>query len=124
MSGLSKSEVFWDRASDTKMLMAWSRDLLMCAFRGTDSWANARSDIQVSILEQVNAPAGMACDLLRCLRAQTQKPRDWDSSVRIQLRAHAQVHTAADCRLSLCGYSYLAGQLSALHRCAGMAHHP
>ena len=50
MSGLHKSEVFWDKASDVKMLMAWNQRLLICAFRGTDSWANARSDIQVSLV--------------------------------------------------------------------------
>ena len=49
MSGLHKSEVFWDRASDTKMLMAWSKTTLICAFRGTGSWANACSDIQVRL---------------------------------------------------------------------------
>ena len=48
MSGLHNSEVFWDKTSDVKMLMAWNQSLLICAFRGTDSWANARFDIQVS----------------------------------------------------------------------------
>lgn len=48
--GLLKSEVFHDPSSDTKMLMAWSKTMLICTFRGTDSWANARSDIQVCIV--------------------------------------------------------------------------
>ena len=34
-------------STDTKMLMAWNRTMLICAFKGTDSWANARSDLQV-----------------------------------------------------------------------------
>lgn len=48
--GLLKSEVFHDPSSDTKMLMAWSKTMLICTFRGTDSWANARSDVQVCIV--------------------------------------------------------------------------
>ena len=48
--GLLKSEVFHDPSSDTKMLMAWNKTMLICTFRGTDSWANARSDIQVCIV--------------------------------------------------------------------------
>ena len=49
MSGLEKVETFYDRSSDTKVLIAWSSNALICAFRGTDSWANARSDLQVGI---------------------------------------------------------------------------
>ena len=49
-SGLQKSETFWDQASDTKMLLAYSRTMLICVFRGTGSWRNARSDIQVGLL--------------------------------------------------------------------------
>ena len=47
MSGLDKVETFYDRTSDTKVLLAWSSTTLICSFRGTDSWANARSDLQV-----------------------------------------------------------------------------
>ena len=49
-SGLHKSETFWDQASDTKMLLAYSQTMLICVFRGTDSWRNARSDLQVRLL--------------------------------------------------------------------------
>ena len=49
-SGLQKSETFWDQASDTKMLLAYSQTMLICVFRGTGSWRNAQSDIQVGLL--------------------------------------------------------------------------
>ena len=45
--GLTDSELFWDKASDTKMLLAWSRTCVVCAFRGTASLNNAMSDLQV-----------------------------------------------------------------------------
>ena len=45
--GLTDSELFWDQGSDTKMLMAWSRTCVVCAFRGTASLSNAMSDLQV-----------------------------------------------------------------------------
>ena len=45
--GLTDSELFWDQGSDTKMLMAWSRTCVVCAFRGTASFNNAMSDLQV-----------------------------------------------------------------------------
>ena len=44
--GLTDSELFWDKASDTKMLLAWSRTCVVCAFRGTASLNNAMSDLQ------------------------------------------------------------------------------
>lgn len=46
--GLTSSELFWERASDTKMLMAWNRNTVVVAFRGTASINNAWSDLQVS----------------------------------------------------------------------------
>ena len=52
-SGLQQCETFHDTASDTKMLMAWSRKMLICVFRGTGSWANARSDVQVQALTEL-----------------------------------------------------------------------
>ena len=58
-SGLHKSETFWDQASDTKMLLAYSRTMLICVFRGTGSWRNARSDIQVRLC--CVGPAVAAC---------------------------------------------------------------
>ena len=46
--GLTNSELFWDKLSDTKMLMAWSSTCVVCSFRGTASLNNAVSDLQVS----------------------------------------------------------------------------
>ena len=53
--GLTDSELFWDKASDTKMLMGWSRNILVCSFRGTASLNNALSDLQVCPLHQAFA---------------------------------------------------------------------
>ena len=44
--GLTDSELFWDKGSDTKMLMGWNRNCLVCSFRGTASLNNALSDLQ------------------------------------------------------------------------------
>ncbi|KAK9807450.1 hypothetical protein WJX73_008432 [Symbiochloris irregularis] len=44
--GLTSSELFWEKASDTKMLMAWNRNTVVVAFRGTASISNAWSDLQ------------------------------------------------------------------------------
>ncbi|KAK9807443.1 hypothetical protein WJX73_007832 [Symbiochloris irregularis] len=44
--GLTSSELFWEKASDTKMLMAWNRNTVVVAFRGTASINNAWSDLQ------------------------------------------------------------------------------
>ena len=52
--GLTDSELFWDQGSDTKMLMAWSRTCVVCAFRGTASLSNAMSDLQVCRLLHVH----------------------------------------------------------------------
>ena len=53
--GLTDSELFWDKASDTKMLMGWSRNVLVCSFRGTASLNNALSDLQACPLHQAFA---------------------------------------------------------------------
>ena len=45
--GLKDSELFWDKGSDTKMLMAWNRNTMVCSFRGTASLTNAMSDLKV-----------------------------------------------------------------------------
>ena len=47
--GLVDSELFWDKGSDTKMLMAWNRNTIVCSFRGTASFNNAMSDLQVPL---------------------------------------------------------------------------
>ena len=48
--GLTHSELFWEKVSDTKMLMAWNRNTVVCAFRGTASISNAWSDLQARLL--------------------------------------------------------------------------
>ncbi len=44
---LEKSELFWEKALDTKMLLAWSDTCMVLVFRGTASMANALADLQV-----------------------------------------------------------------------------
>ena len=44
---LEHSELFWEKALDTKLLLAWNRDTIMLVFRGTASLANALADLQV-----------------------------------------------------------------------------
>lgn len=44
---LLKSELIWDKVSDTKLLMAWNKDVIVLAFRGTASFANVFADLQV-----------------------------------------------------------------------------
>lgn len=45
--GLTGYELFWEKASDVKMLLAWSRRNVVMSFRGTASMSNAWSDLQV-----------------------------------------------------------------------------
>ena len=45
--GLEHSELFWEKALDTKLLMAWNKHTIVMAFRGTASFANALADLQV-----------------------------------------------------------------------------
>ena len=47
MFGLERSELFWEKARDTKLLMAWSNERIVLAFRGTASLSNVLSDVQV-----------------------------------------------------------------------------
>ncbi|KAK9902044.1 hypothetical protein WJX75_002353 [Coccomyxa subellipsoidea] len=44
--GLEHSELFWEKALDTKLLMAWNKHTIVLAFRGTASFANALADLQ------------------------------------------------------------------------------
>eukprot|EP00884_Botryococcus_braunii_P001515 jgi/Botrbrau1/11364/Bobra.0038s0112.1 len=44
--GLEHSELFWEKAMDTKMLMAWSCGTIIVAFRGTASVQNAMADLR------------------------------------------------------------------------------
>lgn len=47
--GLEHSEMFWEKAHDTKLLMAWNNSRIVLAFRGTASVSNALSDVQVHL---------------------------------------------------------------------------
>lgn len=49
MYGLKHFEMFWEKAHDTKLLMAWSNSRMLLAFRGTASMSNALSDVQVRL---------------------------------------------------------------------------
>ncbi|CAL8466200.1 g5736 [Coccomyxa elongata] len=44
MYGLEHFEMFWEKAHDTKLLMAWNNSRMLLAFRGTASMSNALSD--------------------------------------------------------------------------------
>ncbi|BDA51093.1 hypothetical protein COCOBI_17-3130 [Coccomyxa sp. Obi] len=44
---MEHSELFWEKALDTKLLMAWNNSRKLIAFRGTASLANALADVQV-----------------------------------------------------------------------------
>ena len=44
---LEQSELFWEKALDTKLLMAWNGTCMVLVFRGTASMANALADLQV-----------------------------------------------------------------------------
>jgi hypothetical protein len=47
MYGLTDFELLWERASDTKALLAWGPDNMVLSFRGTASMANVLADLQV-----------------------------------------------------------------------------
>lgn len=57
MYKLEHSELFWEKALDTKLLMAWNNDRMVIAFRGTASLSNALADVQVC----VQSSAGLCC---------------------------------------------------------------
>ena len=44
---LDQFELFWEKSLDTKMLLAWSRERMVLAFRGTASLSNVVADLQV-----------------------------------------------------------------------------
>ena len=48
---LDQYHVLWEPEMDTKCILGWSRDnLIVCAFRGTISLQNVRTDLQASSL--------------------------------------------------------------------------
>ncbi|KAL4431078.1 hypothetical protein ABPG75_006334 [Micractinium tetrahymenae] len=44
---LEHFELFWERSLDTKAVVGWNEDTVVIAFRGTASFNNVRSDLQV-----------------------------------------------------------------------------
>lgn len=56
--GLEHSELFWEKALDTKLLMAWNKHTIVLAFRGTASFANALADLQVCFPGNNQTPHG------------------------------------------------------------------
>ena len=44
---LEHYELFWEKSLDTKMILAWSRQMIVMSFRGTASLANVVADLQV-----------------------------------------------------------------------------
>ena len=44
---LKESELLWEKATDTKLLMAWNEHIMILAFRGTATVSNALADLQV-----------------------------------------------------------------------------
>jgi hypothetical protein len=41
-------ELLWEKALDTKVLLAWSDSTCVLSFRGTSSWANVLADLEAS----------------------------------------------------------------------------
>ena len=56
--GLEHSELFWEKALDTKLLMAWNSNTIVMAFRGTASFANALADLQARPQCSICSPRG------------------------------------------------------------------
>ena len=47
MFGMRQVQLFWERSLDTKVLIGWSEGAIVISFRGTASFRNAISDLQV-----------------------------------------------------------------------------
>ena len=50
MYKLEHVQLFWERSLNTKVVVAWSRHMLVLTFRGTASIRNAVADLQVCVL--------------------------------------------------------------------------
>ena len=46
---LHSFELLWEKALDTKVLLAWSDSTCVVTFRGTSSWANVLADLEVRV---------------------------------------------------------------------------
>lgn len=44
---LAHTDLMWDKVSDTKLLLAWNKEMIVLAFRGTASLSNVFADLQV-----------------------------------------------------------------------------
>ena len=44
---LHSFELLWEKALDTKVLLAWNTTTCVLCFRGTSSWANVLADLEV-----------------------------------------------------------------------------
>ena len=73
MYGLTHSELFWEKKSDTKMLMAYNAHMVVCSFRGTASLSNALSDLRVS---HGASPAAVTPHILQQPPAHPSSQRD------------------------------------------------
>jgi hypothetical protein len=47
--GMDQFDLIWEKVTDTKMLMAWGPGTVVLAFRGTASFTNVVTDIQVEM---------------------------------------------------------------------------
>lgn len=70
--GLEHSELLWEKALDTKLLIAWNNSRILIAFRGTASLANALADVQVTPPVD-NSPVGALHELFLRLAVTRRK---------------------------------------------------
>ena len=57
---LKHSELFWEKALDTKLLLAWNSRTIVLAFRGTATLANALADLQARRLRTAHSAMSSA----------------------------------------------------------------
>lgn len=48
--GLTEWELVWDKEIDTKAMLCWNKDTLVVAFKGTSSFENVKTDLNVSTI--------------------------------------------------------------------------
>lgn len=65
---LTNFELFWEKSLDTKMILAWSKNVVVLAFRGTASMANVVADIQVLLFVSLTARFFLLYNILSCLQ--------------------------------------------------------
>ena len=53
---LHSFELLWEKALDTKVLLAWNAETCVLCFRGTSSWANVLADLEVRGLQGHEPP--------------------------------------------------------------------